>query len=625
MKKPPIHRPGNGQHGVTKHPRAQEPVHLLPQAVENSFELIAMTDVDGLITFANRAFLRTLGYSREEIIGKHIIFVFSQINDHALLLEIGEKCFMDEGWIGECLFARRDRTDVPLLLSVGPTKDGQGRVIGSFGVMQDISRQKMTEEALRQTEEQFRQLAENINEVFFITSPDLSRVIYLSPAYERIWGRPRQEMYDRPAIWGEALYPEDRERAVGVIAKQQEGLPTAMEFRIVRPDGSIRWISSHSFPVRDPHGRLWRVVGIAEDITARMDEGKKLLQAYEKLDIALQESEQNTRDADKLTELVDVLQSCQTVEEAYQIAASTLPTVLPSHSGALCITSSSRNIVEAVATWGDTLATEKTFAPASCWALRRGKAHIVNGSASPLQCAHVTASSADSYLCIPLVAQGEMLGLLYVEHPTRFLSLSAGPSDDGTEALARRASAVARRISLVLTNLRLRETLRHQSVRDPLTGLFNRRFMEESLERELLRGDRNGQPVALIMLDIDHFKQFNDTFGHQAGDAVLRELGDFLSQRTRGQDIACRFGGEEFVLILAGASVDVARKRAELLREGLKELTALHAGQTLGKITVSAGVSAFPDHGATAEDLIHAADQALYRAKAEGRDRVIVS
>ncbi len=625
MKKPPTHRPGNGHHAVTKCVRAEEPVHLLPQAVENSFELIAMTDADGLITFANQAFLRTLGYSREEIIGKHMIFAFSETNDHALLLEIGKKCFLDEGWIGECLFARRDRTDVPLLLSVGPIKDDQGRVIGSFGVMQDVSRQKVVEEALRRTEEQFRQLAENINEIFFITSPDLSRVIYLSPAYEKIWGRPCQEMYDRSAVWGEAVHPEDRERALGVIAKQSEGVPTAMEFRIVRPDGSVRWISGRSFPVHDSQGKFCRVVGIAEDITARMEEGKKLLQAYEKLDIALRESEQHVRDADKLTELVDILQSCQTIEEAYSIAASMLPTILPSLSGAVCVTSSSRNMVETVATWGDTPGTEETFAPASCWALRRGKIHVVNDSASPLRCAHVTSSAASSYLCIPLAAQGEMLGLLYVEQPTRFLNPSTARSDDGTEALARQASAVARRIALVLTNLRLRETLRHQSVRDPLTGLFNRRFMEESLERELLRGDRNGQPVALIMLDIDHFKQFNDTFGHQAGDALLREMGDFLSQRTRGQDVACRFGGEEFVLILAGASMDVACQRAQLLREELKQLTVQHAGQALGKITVSAGVSAFPDHGATADELVRAADRALYRAKAEGRDRVVVA
>jgi diguanylate cyclase (GGDEF)-like protein len=125
------------------------------------------------------------------------------------------------------------------------------------------------------------------------------------------------------------------------------------------------------------------------------------------------------------------------------------------------------------------------------------------------------------------------------------------------------------------------------------------------------------------MLDIDYFKRFNDTFGHQAGDTLLRALGDFLTMRTRGQDAACRYGGEEFALILSGASVEAACKRAELLREDLKHLTVEYAGQVLGSVTLSIGIAAFPGH-TTSEALVHAADQALYRAKAEGRDRTIV-
>ncbi|HUY82601.1 MAG TPA: GGDEF domain-containing protein, partial [Acidobacteriaceae bacterium] len=157
------------------------------------------------------------------------------------------------------------------------------------------------------------------------------------------------------------------------------------------------------------------------------------------------------------------------------------------------------------------------------------------------------------------------------------------------------------------------------------TGLFNRRYMEETLERELQRAARHNESVALLVLDIDHFKQFNDTFGHQAGDALLRGFGDFLSQRSRGEDVACRFGGEEFVLILVGATAASGRKRAELLREKLPQLTVQYAGQVLGRVRISIGVSAFPDHGTTGEELVRAADKALYRAKEEGRDRVVVA
>jgi diguanylate cyclase (GGDEF)-like protein/PAS domain S-box-containing protein len=478
----------------------------------------------------------------------------------------------------------------------------------------DAFRQQ-AEESLR-SDDQFRQLVDHIREVFFILIPDPVKFAYVSPAYDEIWGRPRPELYDRPTAWMDPVHPEDRARA-GVFYEQSlQGVQGEMEWRVIRPDGSVRWINTRTFPVRDSEGKLVRVVGIAEDISIRK-------QALEKLHAALAAAERQAQDTAKLTELLDILQSCQTTEEAYRITEGSLPTVLPARSGALCITSPSRNIVEAVATWGEALATEKTFRPDDCWALRRGKVHRVRELMSSLRCAHVGGTPADGYVCVPLAAQGETLGVLYAECPARPRTPAQGLQEDPLEALGRQAGAVGERVSLALANLRLRAVLRGQSLRDPLTGLYNRRYMEESLERELRRAARNHQPVALLMLDIDHFKQFNDTFGHQAGDTLLRAFGDFLLKRTRGQDVACRYGGEEFALILSGASVEVAHERAEILREDLKRLTVEYAGQVLGSVTLSIGVAGFPGHD-TSEELLHAADQALYRAKAEGRDRVIV-
>ena len=351
---------------------------------------------------------------------------------------------------------------------------------------------------------------------------------------------------------------------------------------------------------------------------------ERIEKAYEKLDVALREAEQHAQDALKLTELVDVLQSCHTLEEAYKIAGTTLPTILSSQSGALCITGTTRNIVEAVAYWGNAPATAKTFTPVNCWALRRGKIHVVKNSASPLLCPHVTDSPPGGYMCVPLAAQGETLGVLYLEYPSQSVNSSTRQLEDQVEALNRQAIGAGERISLALANIGLREVLRGQSVRDPLTGLFNRRYMEESLERELRRAMRTEASVAVLMIDLDHFKQFNDTFGHQGGDALLRAFGEFVRQGTRGQDVACRFGGEEFVIILSSASIDAACKRAEYLREGLKELKVEYAGQVLGKITLSIGISAYPVHATTTDELLRVADQALYRAKQEGRDRVVV-
>jgi diguanylate cyclase (GGDEF)-like protein len=175
------------------------------------------------------------------------------------------------------------------------------------------------------------------------------------------------------------------------------------------------------------------------------------------------------------------------------------------------------------------------------------------------------------------------------------------------------------------TNLKLQRTLRVQAVRDPLTRLFNRRYLEETFERELRRAERRRKPLGVIMIDLDHFKVFNDTFGHAAGDALLRVLGQFLVSRSRREDVACRYGGEEFVLIFPDAPLETTTQRAEQLREEARSLQVQHHGHPLGNVTISVGVAGFPEHGATTAALLGAADEALYRAKTEGRDRVEVA
>ena len=189
----------------------------------------------------------------------------------------------------------------------------------------------------------------------------------------------------------------------------------------------------------------------------------------------------------------------------------------------------------------------------------------------------------------------------------------------------RLAKILADNIGLGIANLKLRETMHNLSIRDPLTELFNRRYMEEALAQELHRTKRNDAHLAVIMVDIDHFKQFNDNSGHDAGDAVLRALGDFLKTQVRGSDIACRYGGEEFILVLSPATADGAQQRAEKIRQGASLLRVSHANQDLGTITLSLGLAIFPDHGANSAAVIKAADVALYQAKRDGRNRVVMA
>ena len=365
-----------------------------------------------------------------------------------------------------------------------------------------------------------------------------------------------------------------------------------------------------------------------DEIGILFDQFNSMLDRLQQRDIALQRAHEKLKvDSFQITilsQMGGLLQTCRDIEEISRVIGQFAQQVFPGASGTLWAISESRNIVECVASWGGPPPPEQVFLPEDCWALRQGRLHLVE-TASGLVCKHRGAQGSFPSLCVPLIAHSETLGLLHIQSGTNESGSSNAPSHGQIESTKQFAIVMAGHIALALANLRLGDKLRNQSIRDALTGLFNRRYMEESLERELRRAVRNNQSVALLMLDIDHFKRVNDTFGHQAGDTLLRAFGEFLKQRTRGQDVVCRYGGEEFVLVLSGSSVDGACQLAEILRKEVRHLAVQHAGQVLGEINISIGVSAYPNQGATPEELLRAADQALYRAKSEGRDRVVVA
>jgi diguanylate cyclase (GGDEF)-like protein len=313
-----------------------------------------------------------------------------------------------------------------------------------------------------------------------------------------------------------------------------------------------------------------------------------------------------------------MMQACQASDEAYSAIGHFMPRFFPKDSGALYMLNNSGNLFERVASWGPSPPALGVFTQDDCWAVRRGRIHKVDNPQEALLCRHVSSVCREGYLCVPLIAQGETLGVLHLE---------SGPESEAVVDVAvpkeQMALAVAEDMALALANLKLRETLRSQAIRDSLTGLFNRRYMEETLDRELKRAKRTGGSVAVIMMDLDHFKLYNDTFGHNAGDEILSALGGLVKGQVRGEDIACRYGGEEFVLIIPGAAMEVALERAELLCQAIREMHSQHQG--LKPITLSLGVAIYPVHGETGLDLIRAADTALYQAKRSGRNRVMVA
>jgi len=325
---------------------------------------------------------------------------------------------------------------------------------------------------------------------------------------------------------------------------------------------------------------------------------------------------------ESLRNMGELLQSCIKPEEAYDVFKQTASLFMPRDSGALYAFSSSRNILEPVSVWGNPTPEVSIITPDDCWALRRGKNHLFDGKNGNVRCSHISLPHDNSmHLCLPMMALGETIGMLYVKLDP------SGYSEANFSALQTNQSlitSISEQMGLAISNLKLKETLRNLSIRDPLTGLFNRRFMEEFLEREQIRAERNMQSFGIIMFDIDHFKNFNDTFGHDAGDTLLRELGVCLMNNIRGSDIGCRYGGEEFTIIMPDTDIDTVRKRAELLRERVSHMNVQYEGQSLGHVTLSLGVAGFPHHGSKIQAVIKAADAALYKAKSEGRDRVCI-
>ena len=326
-----------------------------------------------------------------------------------------------------------------------------------------------------------------------------------------------------------------------------------------------------------------------------------------------------------LAELSESLQSCLSVPEAHNLITATAQVLFPGSSGAVCMTASSRDVVEVVATWGDSALSERHFEPKDCWALRRGRLHRTGTNPAFLTCVHLGSGRSIGSMCVPMMAHGESLGLLYVE-TAEAADPSAGTiSAEALSSEERLARTLAEQAALAVANLNMRDVLKMQSIRDPLTGLFNRRYMEESLDRELRRTVRKKSSLGVLMIDVDHFKRLNDTFGHDAGDAVLRSLGALLRTHFRGEDIVCRYGGEEFTVILPETLPEIARQRSIGLCEGVKQMLVEHHGQPLEPITLSIGVAIYGEHGTTADALVRAADSALYVAKKDGRDRVIVA
>ena len=418
-------------------------------------------------------------------------------------------------------------------------------------------------------------------------------------------------------LFDKLIHPED----TNIVAQHHQQCLTLgqdkyleLEYRMKDRFGQWHWLHSKDTVFeRNEAGKPTQILGITQDIseTKQIQEESTLLNQQLAEKVATLEIWHEERV--KLGQMNEFLQACLTIEEAELVLLDLLPKLFPQTHGAVYLMNNSNNCLNAIAAWG-LPHSDNNFEPDRCWALRRGNVHLVNSAVSDLYCTHTEHESCSSpTLCQPMIAKGKTLGMLHLRFDN-FHKID--------ELVRELAETVAQNIAMSFANLTLQEELRYQSLRDPLTGLFNRRYLQESLEKEIDRANRKQQFIGLMMLDIDYFKRFNDTYGHSAGDYVLQMVANYLMSETRNYDTACRYGGEELILVMSDASIEDTVIRAEEVRSGINKLQLQHDGKNLESISVSIGISCFPDDSIEADGLIRVADQALYAAKEAGRNCV---
>jgi len=342
-----------------------------------------------------------------------------------------------------------------------------------------------------------------------------------------------------------------------------------------------------------------------------------ILKANRDLEESIQKLKEQADETNLLSTLRDELQLCVNLQEVYECARGGFSRLGPGTSGALCMITNSRNIMETVIVWGE-IALEDCHPPESCCSLRSGQPRWREPAGSEIHCGHFGDKRPDRYVCVPVLAHGDTLGVLYIQFPDA----------ESMELAWHRMLALRQLLQLTgmaIASMRLRMKLEQQSIRDPLTNLFNRHFMEVALERELSLAARRQTMLAVLMLDVDHFKEFNDTHGHAAGDTVLQAVAEVCRNTVRTEDVACRYGGEEFTIILPDITPEAACQRANSIRAAVAALRVSDGKESYGDVTMSIGIALYPESGTSSEALLRRADQALYRAKQQGRDQVLLA
>lgn len=432
------------------------------------------------------------------------------------------------------------------------------------------------------------------------------------------------------------VHPDDREISnqmrKRLLSRELDNFH--LEVRYAHKQGHSIWVKYSVGRIDDKQGE--RYVIVVDDISDR----KRNEQQLEKLSTELEDRvvertqalkearwqwQQRSEKLAKITEVLGLLPSAEDERDACKIVASCLPGIFPGSTGRLMLVDERGSEFRDVATWGG-VESDQPLEIIDCWSLRSSQQFRTDfssvGADRGLVCPHhhpdttMPGNEGDARICHPFLVNGETLGLLTI----RWSSEQSQQVQLDAEALL--VATVGDQVSLTIANLRLRRALIEQSLRDPLTGLNNRRLLIERMKHEIALAEREGQPFSVLMLDVDHFKRFNDDHGHELGDQVLIGVGSVLKETQRGSDDAFRFGGEEFIELLGNTPLAGAVVRAENIRTAVQQITLHSQAGEIPPVTCSIGVACYPDDGATAETLLESADRAMYKAKKSGRNNV---
>ncbi|KPC49164.1 sensor domain-containing diguanylate cyclase [Amantichitinum ursilacus] len=652
------------------------------QLVETAVEGIWTLDNEGYTTFVNRTMAEMLGTTEEAMLGRHL-FDFMDASEQTLAQRNMARRLSGVVERHDFRFRRTDNTPLYAIVSSGPIHDEHGEVVGMLGVITDITdrerianelaeltagleyrvqertaelahanrelensiaEQQQTAMALQEQETWLRAILDSTVDGI-ITLNSQGEILSANPAATHIFGYPGVEMLGRsihtlmPDLFKEdvddhrpgAVFPIDHGKVVNGVRHDGAQIPVEIAISELRLSGDRQFVGmlrditerqENEESIRLLNRELIKVNSNLElQVTERQSAEGQLQVVNTQLQTLVGSLKRQTEEIGLLNEMSELLQSCMELTEAMGVLATFSGRFIGADAGCLYLAERNGGLLQRIGSWGGRdEESEVALRHEDCWAMRQGRLHPLADLQANLICKHLHLEEQRYSLCIPLYAQGQNVGLLNLRRSEPFI--------DGDGNLARAQQIMlsfSEQVALALANINLRQRLQNLSLRDPLTGLFNRRYLDEQFELELARARRGGGRFAVLMMDLDHFKRFNDNFGHDAGDYLLQNVARTLLATVREGDVVSRWGGEEFMILMPEIDQPIAEQRAEAIRSEMGLLRPVFQQQPLGKVSVSIGLSFYPQHGHTAQLLIAAADHALYAAKSGGRDRVVIA